>query len=91
MRDDDSFRLLTPDDAVGLAAVLIVLLALGGALGHDEPVQKAPPRIACDVTVSQYGPGERWRTSPLPPSPACAGAVVSAPNHILTHPLPEAK
>lgn len=90
MHDNDSFRVMDPDLAVGLFCAAIATAALLG--GFPEPkVTKPTTPIHCEVTVAQYGPGERWRTYPLPPSSVCAGAVVVAPNHILTNPLPEAK
>lgn len=89
MHDNDSFRLIDPDAAVGLAAVIVVALGLSGAF-VEEPVLKrtTAPKPRCDVTVAQYGPSERW--APHPRQPACAKATHDIPNHILTIPV-EAK
>lgn len=83
MHDNDIFRIITPDDAVGLAAVIVVLLGLGNAFVPEPTAIKGRP--VCDVTVAQYAPGERW--APNAKEPQCAGDMASAPNYILTHPI----
>lgn len=90
MHDNDSFRLIDPDLAVGLFCAGVAVAALLGAFPEPPVAKSTKAAIHCDVKVAQYGPGERWHSS-SPRPPACAGAVVSAPNHILTYPLPEAK
>ncbi len=91
MRDDDAFRLFSPEEAVGLCCLFLGVIA--AAFVVDEH-PKSHPKAAvleqrCEVTVAQYGPGERWR--PNPPLPQCAGGVSALPTHILTIPIQEKK
>ena len=85
MRDDDTFRLISPDEAVGVGCFLLGIIA--AAFAVDEPKQVlpeyAPPR--CTVTVQQYGPGERW--APNHQQAACVASMDGLPNHILTSPV----
>lgn len=81
------------EDAIAAGAFLLFIATAPLAvfnLDEPQPQAQAPVVRDCIVTISQYGPGERWyRSSSF--EPACAGAVVPAPNHILTHPLQDAK
>jgi len=86
MRDDDSFRLIDPDEAVALGCFLIALAALQFAAEPTAEPQKPLTRPTCEVTVAQYGPGERWH--PRAPQPTCATAG-ALPDHHLTKPLEE--
>lgn len=38
----------------------------------------------CDVTIAQYGPGERWLN---PPPSSCGGALGAVPNNVLSTPV----
>lgn len=88
MRDDDTFRLIDRDGAVFIVCALIGIIAAFAV--PRAPRDVAPERQPhCEVTVAQYGPGERW--VPKPPVPACAGRMVALPDHILTSPVKESK
>lgn len=89
MRDDDTFRLIDPDEAVALGCFLIALAALGNLFVEDKPTPQPVAQRACEITIAQYGPGERW--VPKPPVLACAGAMVALPAHVLTSPVQESK
>lgn len=91
MHDNDSFRLMDQDEAVGLVVLLIGFLIIAGVFSDarpkPQPIAQAPQ--SCEVTVVQYGPGQRW--SPKPPVPACAGKLAALPAHVLTSPIQESK
>lgn len=88
MHDNDSFRLIDPEEAVGIVGCLIVLALLADWL-VPEPKVEPPPRLDCPITIAQYDVGERW--NPKAPQPTCAQAAAELPNHILTKPVPEKK
>lgn len=84
MHDNESFRLIDPDLAVGIVCAGVAAAAILGAFPEPRVAKAATP-IQCQVTVAQYGAGERWVM--LPREPRCAGRMVPAPNHILASPL----
>lgn len=95
MNDNDSFRLLTRDQAVMIGCFLIGIVA--AIYGEDTPKSRTSPPVvqAPCATISQYGPGERWSRQSPPPQVAdlplrCAGADFS-PNHVLSLPVVVAK
>lgn len=83
MHDNDSFRLIDPDEAVGIGCILLAIAAV--SFGVEEP--KAKPQVAerCPVTVAQYGAAERWIAQPR--QPVCAGSPVELNNYTFTSPL----
>ncbi len=83
MRDDDTFRLIDQDGAVLIGCLLIGVIAAFAVPDSPRHAPKVTPH--CEVTVAQYGPGERW--VPKAPVPACAGGMVALPDHILTLPV----
>ena len=85
MRDDDSFRLIDRDGAILIVCILLGIVAALFVPGSPRHVTTAQPKPLCEVTVAQYGPGERWVLKP--PVPSCAGRMVEVPNHIFTMPV----
>lgn len=79
--------------AAAFAAAAVVIAAGTGAFDDGEAAAVTAGLVVeakerCAVRIEQFGPGERWSTpSSLRRVPACAGAVVPAPNHILTYPV----
>ena len=93
MRDDDSFRLISPDTADRIVFWVCVVVAASFLFGCVEVAspsslpQASTRPIPCQITIAQYAAGERWR--PHPPQPACAGAAREVPSHILSMPVQE--
>ena len=78
------------DEAVAWGCLLILLAALAFAV--DEEPKAVPPvpqqTRQCDLTIAQFGPGERWYSHYH--VYACVSAARELPAHIMTHPLAEA-
>ena len=91
MGDNDSFRLIDPDEAVAWGCLLIFLAAL--AFTVDEEPKPAPPlpqqTRPCDLTIAQFGPGERWIQHAHVYE--CVSGTRELPTHLMTYPLVEAK
>ena len=75
------------EDALAAGAFLLLIYVGPTFLLSIEREQAPPPRVPCDITIAQNGPGERW--APHPPQPACASAARELPSHILTSPITE--
>lgn len=79
--------------SVSGALALVALFAVMAALEREpqitaELVAEANDRKAfrpCDLTIAQFGPGERW--SPQAKEPSCATAARDVPPHILSSPI----
>lgn len=89
MRDNDAFHLIDPDEAVAIGCLLIGIAAV--AFVGDEAPKEVPPvpqqARQCDLTIAQFGPGERWYG--YPHVYECVAAARDVPRHILTYPLAE--
>lgn len=92
----DENRPLEKKDAKAIGmATLVITLALSSISPNESKQAEITARLVddasarkafrpCDVTINQYGPGERWMSPSLPSCASFAGAV---PNNVLTSPV----
>lgn len=81
---NDNFRWVDPDEAVFAGCICIAVVA---ATFVDEKPQPVPVAPECEITIAQYGPGERW--APNHHKPVCAGNAAALPAHVLSFPIKE--